>query len=454
MSAQDPYGGRSGQSAVDPASARTVDEFVTCLRRLKVWAGDPSFELLRRRSGVPSSTLADALRPDRTRLPRLEVVSRFVSACGGTAEDLIGWEAAWRRVRERVVPPSTPRSPIEQPGAPHQLPGGPSHLAGRREVLRRLDTMHRLPPGPVGPRTRLALIVGSAGVGKTALALYSAHRSAAEYPDGQLYVDLLGAATQPAIDPGDALVFLLTALGLPAADVPAELGARIARYRSLTYARRMLVVLDNARDGAHVRPLLPGGPRCTTMVTSRNRLSALLAHEGGVRLTLAPLPVADAVHLIRFMLGDSRVDHEPGAVRDLVHLCGCLPLALRIAAANLVDRPQWSIAEYVAQLGAGNRLAQLSLAGDEATAVQAAFDLSYAKLPGPTQQLFRRLASVAEPDFTVDEAIAVTGQPRAEVYRQVEALAAAHLVEAVGRERYTMHDLLRLYAADLAGARG
>ena len=449
MRAQDPYGGRSGHSLPDPASAWTVQEFVTNLRQLKLWAGDPSFEALRRRCGVPSSTLADAVRPNRTRLPRLEVVRQFVHACGATAADVAGWEAGWRRVRERQDASARQACPLERSVAPHQLPAAVSPLTGRDTMLDQLDLLHRERPGRA-PRSRLTLIVGPAGVGKTALAVHWAHRSVPDYPGGQLYLDLLGAATRPAVSPGEALHFLLAALGVPPDDAPAELGARIGLYRSLTYSRRLLIVLDNARDAEHVRPLLPGGPDCTTLVTSRNRLSALVAGEGGVRLRLAPLRTEEAVCLIASMLGESRAAREPEAVRDLARLGGCLPLALRIAAANLADHPYWMVAEYAAQLAAGNRLTQLALEGDETTAVRAAFDISYAALPGPARWVFRRLAFAPAPEFTIDDAVAVTGRPPAEVYRRIETLVAAHLVEPTAPGRYCIHDLLKLYAADLA----
>ncbi|HLL68295.1 MAG TPA: hypothetical protein VK453_21650 [Micromonosporaceae bacterium] len=455
MLAQDPYGSRSGQSAPDPASARTLSEFVACLRQLKLWAGDPSFEVLRRRCGVPSSTLADAVRPDRTRLPRLEVVRRFVHACGGTTSDVAAWDAGWREVRERLdAPLPRPRRPqhSRQRTGPHQLPRGLPHLVGRQAALDQLDTRHSERAGLDHPL--LALIVGPAGVGKTALALHWGHRFARHHRGGQLYVDLAGVATRPDPDPGDALLHLLTALGVPPGEVPAELGSRIGLYRSLTYSRRLLIVLDDARDAEQVRPLLPGGPDCTTLVTSRNRLSGLVAGDDVVRLTLGPLPADDAVDVIASMLGPARVAAQLPAIRELARLCGHLPLALRIVAANLVDHPHWTVADYAARLASGDRLAQLSLVGDNGTAVRAAFDSSYAALPDLIRATFRSLASAPEPDFTVDDATAVVHRSPAQVRRHLDALVAAHLVEPTGPGRYAMAELLRLYASELAVAAG
>ncbi|MEU4623363.1 ATP-binding protein [Actinoplanes sp. NPDC023801] len=430
-------------SAPDVACADSVAGFVACLRELKLHAGNPSFEELRRRCGVPSSTLADALQPGRDRPPRLDVVQRFVAACGVAPDGWPAWEAAWRAVSVPVA--ARPAS------VPHQLPGWPDRLAGRHGELRQLDDLRRLARRRAR-RGMLALLVGPAGVGKTALALNWAHARSGDHPDGQLYLDLLGSAARPPVAPTDALRQLLVALGTRPGEVPESLSARAALYRSQTYRRRLLVVLDNARDAQQVRLLLPGGPGCTTLVTSRNRLSALVAVEGGTRLSLAPLPADDAAALVAMVLAPGRADAEPDAVRELVRLCGALPLALRIASANLADRPQWSIAGYVGRLAAGNRLAQLALAGDEATAVASAFRLSYAALSGPARRVFRGLATMPQPDFTVEDLVAATGRPVAETERQVEVLAAAHLVEPIGPGRYTVHDLLRLYAASLSRA--
>jgi hypothetical protein len=372
----------------------------------------------------------------------------FVRACDATADDVARWECGWRRVHARLD--TGPHSWVSagSAGVPHQLPGGVPDLVGRRDALDRLDGYHR-ERAARRPRGLLALVVGPAGVGTTAVALHWAHQITQEYPDGQLYVDLRAGANGPASTPDEALLLLLNTLGLAADEVPAGFSARVGLYRSLTYPRRMLVILDNARDAEQVRPLLPGGPDCTTLVTSRNRLSALVALDGGTRLSLAPLRAEGAIELLGLTIGDARVLREPAAVESLARLCGYLPLALRIAAANLADRPQWSVADYVAQLTAGNRLAQLAVVGDESTAVRAAFDLSYAALHRPTRWVFRRLASAPHPEFTVDDVAALTRRSPAEAGRQLEALAADHLVEPTGVGHYAMSDLLRLYAAYL-----
>jgi hypothetical protein len=182
-------------------------------------------------------------------------------------------------------------------------------------------------------------------------------------------------------------------------------------------------------------------------------LSALVAGEGGTRLRIGPLRLEEAADLIASVIGDRRVCQEPAAVRTLAGLCGYLPLALRIAGANLADHPHWRIADYTAQLAAGNRLTQLALDGDETTAVQAAFDISYAALSEPARRVFRQLAFVPEPEFTIEDVVRVTRRPYAEVSRLTEDLVAAHLVESSAPGRYSLHDLLKLYASTLAGAR-
>ena len=442
----DPNAGECRPPAPNPMAARTVEEFGACLRQLKVWAGDPPFVELRRRTGVPTSTLADAFSSRRTRLPRLDVIRFVVRACGGSPDDVARWEFGWRRIQERH---EVQEVTAQQPPRPHQLPRDLSHFVGRERILERLHELERQQAGHLR-RSPLALLVGPAGVGKTALALHWGHRVASGYPDGQLYVDLRGAAPEPAVTAEEALPALLHALGVPPDELPAGADAQGSLFRSITYSQRLLVVLDNARDAEQVRPLLPSGPSCLTLVTSRDRLSGLVAREDGLRQTLQPLPPREAEHLVELMLRDGRTAREPDATRELARLCGYLPIALRIAAANLADRPQWPISAYAAQLAAGNRLAQLTVAGDESTAVQAAFDLSYAALDGATRHLFQMLSATPDPTFTADEVALLDGAPAAEIGKRLEALVAAHLVQRAGADRYAMHDLVRLYAENVA----
>lgn len=468
---------RAGGSMPDPALARTASEFVAYLRLLKVWAGDPSFMELRRRCGVPTSTLADAVRPGRSGIPRLETVRAFVLACGARS-DLSRWERAWRLVRSRqlpvpelsaALPPGTSSPPpaADRPAAtpsamvaerqgysrtrapaappfvpPRQLPRPAEPFVGRGEALAQLDR-----PPELAHWAPVVLIVGAAGVGKSALALRWAHQRADSYPEGQLYVDLSGTAGGPG-SAHRALPALLAALGVAEPDVPAGSAARVGLYRSLTRARRLLVMLDGVSDAGQVRALLPAGPACLVVVTSRSRLSGLVASDGARRLVLAPLPPEDARRLVRSLLGDGRAAREPAATGQLCRLCGYLPLALRIAATRLADSPQWPIAGFVARL-AINPLAALEVPGEESLSMRVSLGRSTRRLPGPALYLLRRLARAGGSRFSSREAAALVVQPVSVARQLLETLAAGHLVEPAGRDRYAIPELIRRYAQTL-----
>jgi predicted ATPase len=420
----------------DPSLVQSVGEFVSYLRLLKVWAGDPSFVELQRRCGVPSSTLADAANPGRPQLPRLETVRAFVLACGAHI-DLVRWELAWRIVQSRHLPGCAPAPPSR----PRQLPRPAEHFVGRRDVLDELDR-----PPDARPWAPLVAIVGGAGVGKSALALRWAHQQADSYPDGQLYVDLQDAGHQPVNAICQALLLLLGALGVPAYEVPAGLAARVGLYRSLTRARRLLVMLDGAPDAGQVRALLPAGPACLTVVTSRNRLSGLVARDGARRLALPPLPPASAEQLIGLLVGPERTAREPAAARQLCRLCDYLPLALRIAAARIADAPQWPIAAYVNRL-ATNPMAALEVPGDGSMSMRAALDRSGLWLSRPASCLLHRLALAPTVEFTTCDAADLVGTSVSEASWLVDLLMARHLVEPAGPDRYRLPELVRRYAA-------
>lgn len=247
----------------------------------------------------------------------------------------------------------------------------------------------------------------------------------------------------------EALPLLLRAIGVPDRDTPSDPVARASLYRSLTYARRFLIVLDGARDGEHVRPLLPGGPLCLTLVTSRNRLSELVAREGGTRVSMAPLRPQEAERLIEASIGGEHAAVGAEPVRRLARLCGYLPLALRVATASLTDRPQAPPVAVLARLAAEDRLAELLLTGNAVVAVRAAFDFAYAGLDEPARRLFRRMASAPAP-VTAPEAAALAAVPLAVARQRLDTLAAIHLVEATAADTYTVNDLVRLYADRLA----
>ncbi|GLZ38092.1 BTAD domain-containing putative transcriptional regulator [Actinokineospora sp. NBRC 105648] len=325
---------------------------------------------------------------------------------------------------------------------PKQLPAEPRGFTGRTAVLSSLDST---------VTGGIVAVSGTAGVGKTALAVHWAHRVRSRFPDGQLYANLRGHSSGAPATPVEILAQFLVALGISPDRVPADEETAAALYRTLTADRRILVLLDNAVGPDQVRPLLPAGPECLVVVTGRDRFTGLVAVHGARQLTLDVLSPDDAVELLAGVLGRGRVRAEPGAVLEFAKLCVHLPLALRIAAANLADRPGDGIEDYVAELREGNLLAALAVPGDEQTAVRTAFDLSHAALPADAQRLFRLLSLVPGADVGAEAVAALAGTEPTRVLAPLDRLAAAHLVEHHTPGRYRFHDLLRRYAAEQAG---
>jgi len=252
--------------------------------------------------------------------------------------------------------------------------------------------------------------------------------------------------------PAEALHGFLDALGVPAERIPASAEARTALYRSLLAGRRMLVVLDNARDAGQVRPLLPGAPGCVAVVTSRSQLSGLVAAEGAHRLTLATLSTVDAEELLVRRLGPARVAAEPGAVAEIIARCARLPLALTIVAARAAAYPEAALASVADELrDDGVRLDALS-AGDPAADVRAAFSWSYRRLTDPAAALFRLLGLHGGPDISTPAVASLAGLPARRIQSGLVELARAHLVTEHVLGRFAFHDLLRVYATELTEA--
>jgi tetratricopeptide (TPR) repeat protein len=296
----------------------------------------------------------------------------------------------------------------------------------------------------------LAVVAGTAGVGKTALAVHWAYLVRDRFADGQLYVNLRGHALIAPMRPVEVLGGFLSALGIPSDQIPVDLDRAAALFRTVLADRRVLVVLDDARSAEQVRPLLPGSPGSVVVVTSRYRLGGLVASDGAAHLALDVLTPAEAGTLLSRMLGPDRVDAEPDAIGELARLCGYLPLALRIAAANLTLHPDQSVAGHVAELAADDRLGRLRIDGDDQLAVRVAFDLSYATLPPEPARLFRLLGLVPGPDFGAGAATALIGAGAERAAPMLSLLADANLLTRPAPGRYAFHDLLRLYAAERA----
>ncbi|MCA1671887.1 MAG: tetratricopeptide repeat protein, partial [Actinobacteria bacterium] len=297
----------------------------------------------------------------------------------------------------------------------------------------------------------ISAVSGTAGVGKTALALRWAHRVRGAFPDGQLYVNLRGYDPDQPLSAADALARFLRALGVAGADIPLEVDERAGLYRSLLDGRRMLVVLDNVSSVEQVRPLLPGTPSALVVVTSRDSLGGLVARDGARRLDLDLLPPEDAVALLRALIGE-RVETEADAAAALAGQCAWLPLALRVAAELAATRPATPLAALVEELAdEQRRLELLDAGGDPRTAIRAVFSWSYQHLPTEAARAFRLLGLHPGPALDPYAAAALTDTSLEQAQQLLGLLARAHLVQPASPGRYGMHDLLRAYATDLAG---
>ncbi|RBM14933.1 BTAD domain-containing putative transcriptional regulator [Streptomyces sp. PT12] len=376
---------------------------------------------------------------------------------GGTLREL--HERVLRRdpALDPPAPRGTPQGAL--PGAhevprarvrPSQLPPDLPAFTGRHEALARLDAL--LPRGDGGPRAAaVATVNGTPGIGKTALAVHWAHRVAEHFPDGQLYVDLRGfARAQDPLAPSDALRGFLSALEVPPRRVPTDVDGRAALFRSALADKRMLVVLDNARDAEQVRPLLPGSPGSLTVVTSRNRLLGLVASLGARPVGLDLFTRDEAWQMLADRLGPERVAAEAAAVDAIIARCARLPLALAVVAAQAAAAPGRSLAELVDGLVSSETLDAFAGEADDAvTDIRALFSWSYRALSPPAARLFRLVGLHPGPDLGVASAAALTGLTPRHTRALLGELARAQLVTERSGGRYTLHDLLRAYAAEL-----
>jgi tetratricopeptide (TPR) repeat protein len=472
------------------AGRGALTRFVADLRRLRLMAGSPSLNRLVVLSAglqrpLRRSTISDKLNAKS--LPEWDFVVSFTTACQMHAEragkplpedavDLARWDAAhWRMLQvvdrahadERLAAAAkaeigrragaTPQrrgqmgllAAPSQSLVPQQLPAAVRHFVGRAAELRSLNALVD-EAAPDNPPVILAA-EGTAGIGKSTLAVHWSHRIADRFPDGQLHVNLRGFdPTGSVVTPQEAIYGFLQALAVPPDQIPATMQARAALYRSRLAGKRMLVVLDNARDAEQVRPLLPGTPGCLVIVTSRSQLTSLVASEGAHWLTLNLLSPADARDLLQRRLGSNRLAAEPQAVDDIITACAGLPLALSIVAARAATHPGHPLAALADELRhAQSRLDALD-GGSRAADVRSVFSWSYHKLDPPAAQLFRLLGLHPGPDIAVPAAASLAGRPAQEVRALLTDLARAYLLTEHHPNRYTFHDLLRAYAAELA----
>ncbi len=342
----------------------------------------------------------------------------------------------------KVVPEPMPRS--EQPATPAQLPPAVPSLAGREADLAWLD---ELSERAAAGETAVGVVTGTAGIGKSALVVWWAHRAARRFPDGILFASLRGFDPHhPPLEPADLLIQFLLGLGVPSEGIPEQVHERIALYRSMIAGRRMLVILDNARSPEQVRPLLPPGSRSMALVTSRSRLDGLAVSNAAKLRVLGTLAPGDAVRLIEELAGPAGYDLN----HALARLCGYLPLALRIAGARLAASAQWTAQDLVDELGnERTRLAALDVEGAD-DGIRAAFDVSFRGLPQDVAQTFLRFGVVHCVSAGSYLTAAVGGITVAEARRHLRVLAAHNLLAETGRDAFVPHDLVRLYLRELA----
>jgi len=297
----------------------------------------------------------------------------------------------------------------------------------------------------------ISAVSGMAGVGKTTLAVQWAHRIAGRFPDGQLYVNLRGFGPDGTpMDPAEAVRGFLDALGAPAARIPPDLAGQTALYRSLLRGKRVLVVLDNARDAAQARPLLPGSAGCLAIVTSRDQLIGLVAAEGAVPLALDLPTAAEAHDLLERRLGEVRLASDPGAADEVIQRCARLPLALAVVAARAAARPSFRFADIAGELREATAVLDPLEGGELATDIRAVFSWSYHALPADAARLFRLLGLQPGPEIAAAAAASLAAIPPQQARLLLAELARVHLLTEYAPRRYGFHDLLRAYAAELA----
>ncbi|RJO79372.1 hypothetical protein D5S18_03365 [Nocardia panacis] len=378
--------------------------------------------------------------------------------CGRQAEALEAYAEARRALVEGIGVEPGPelaavheqilRAEMPTPTAPHristpppaQLPPDIADFTGREGMVRALAA--QLTDG--GGAVAISAVGGMGGVGKTTLALHVAHRVRPHFPDGQLYVNLHGVDSAPT-PPLDAVGGFLRALGVPEGDIPPTVDERTAQLRTRLSGKRMLMVLDNARDSAQLTPLLAGTPGTAVLITSR---SALIEMPAVRRTRLDVLAADEALTLLRHILGAERVAAEARAAREVVEHCGYLPLAVRIVGARLAVRPQWTIGSFAERLA--DEKSRLALLRTGEIGVEAAFHLGYGQLNPEQARAFRTLAMADVPDLPVDGIAAMLGSPVDEAEQVCESLVDLSLLETPAPGRYRFHDLLRLFARGLA----
>jgi len=438
----------------DAATVQTPDELAVLLRALRrrhARRGQESeltYRTMASRTGFSQTAIAEYFTA-RT-IPPTDRFDSLVRLLGATRAEQSALATARDRVDEcrRNVHQRAPATARPARGTPRQLPTAMRHFSGRQQELAELDFLldQALDAGTV----LVMAISGTAGIGKTTLAVFWAHRVAHRFPDGQMYVNLRGfEANDPAVDPAEAVRRFLNALNVPPERIPAEADAQAALYRSHLAGRRMLLVLDNARNSAQVRPLLPGAPGCLVLVTSRSQLTGLIAADGAHPLTLNLLTVEDARLLLSRRLGAERVAAEPTAVTDIIARCAGLPLALALMAARCAVRPTVPLWLLATELRDTQQRWQTLTDDDPASDVRTVLSWSYQALTPSAARLFRLLGLHPGQDTDALAAASLAGLTAGAARTLLAELTQGSLLVEHVPGRYAFHDLLRAYAAQL-----
>lgn len=387
---------------------------------------------------------------DGTTLPSPIVLDKILHELGASSADKRRIanlrEAADRKRRTQRKRTAVSAKAVEI-ASPCQLPPDVRGFTGRTAELVRLDALLTSRDHFAAPT--VALLSGTAGVGKTALVVHWAHRRRDEFPDGLLYVDLRGFDPEQPREPGQVLANFLRGLGVARSEIPTDLAEQSSLFRALLDQRKVLVLLDNAASDEQVRPLLPNSPHSLMIVTSRNSLNGLVARHGAYPIRIHRLPVPEAISLLRFLIGNDRVHADEDGAAELVEGCARLPLAIRIGAELATTRRRSALAQLAEELRRYH-LDLFSAGGDERTAIRTVFSWSYLHLRADRARAFRLLGLHPGQDLHVYTCAALMDLDLFEARLRIDDLVRANLIEEAGNDRYRMHDLLRAYAREEA----
>jgi transcriptional regulator with XRE-family HTH domain len=433
--------------------------FSGLLRRYREAAGLTQ-EGLSVRSGLSVRAISD-LERDRTRKPHQQTVLLLAAALeldDSQASDLLAVSRG-TVFRGTGAPATGPAPPGPDDGArrldsglaaPQQLPMSVAHFVGRTTELAALSALAQ----PSADVVTVAVIGGLPGVGKSSLAIHWAHSVKQHFPDGQVHIDLRGFdPVERPLTATEAIYRVLRSFQVPPGRIPADLDGQVALYRSLLAGQQVLLVADNARDADQVRPLLPGSPGCVVVVTSRQRLTSLVAVEGARPITLDELPATDSWDLLTRLLGPRRVMAEPGAARELIRQCGGLPLALSIIAARAAVRPALPLALLATEMRERGNSLDAFRGGNPAADLRTAFGSSWQQLSDRSREVFRLLALHPGREISVRSVAKLASIPASEAAAVLASLSDTYLIIERGSNRFKLHKLLQAYAAEQFGGR-